>query len=223
MSEDQPIEPSPFATSRVVTAVFDDILAAVQDGRLLPGQRISDAVLAEQLGVSRTPVREALQRLREIGIVEASPSRFTRIAEVTPTQTAQALQVWLALFPMVIDEVLPTANESLVAAMTADHERFRECIAADDMEGTATANLSFFNHLTAASFNPILQRAITSVVHIIRLGSLHLPEHIEFEALDRAHELLIAATADQDVAAGRSALELVAAIKIPQDNGAESP
>ncbi|TAL46104.1 MAG: GntR family transcriptional regulator, partial [Salinibacterium sp.] len=52
--------------------VFEQILAAVHAGALLPGQRISDAALAEQFGVSRTPVREALQRLREIGIIEAS-------------------------------------------------------------------------------------------------------------------------------------------------------
>lgn len=217
VNDGDPTEASPFATSRVVTAVFDDILRAVHEGRLLPGQRISDAVLAEQLGVSRTPVREALQRLREIGIVEASASRFTRIAEVTPKQTAEAMLVWLSLYAAVVDEVVPIADPSIPAAMRVDHEEFHAKVAEQDLQGVATANLSFFSHMAAASRNATLQRAITSVVHIVRLGSMHLPQRIDFEALDSAQQLLIEATESHDAAAARGALSVIASITIPQE------
>ena len=217
VSDGDATDPSPFATSRVVTAVFDDILRAVHEGELLPGQRISDAALAEQLGVSRTPVREALQRLREIGIVEASANRFTRIADVSPRQTAEAMLVWLSLYSAVVDEVVPIAEAELVAAMRADHEEFRARLTASDLQGLATANLSYFSHLAAASSNATLQRAITSVVHIVRLGSLHLPERIDVDALDDAQQLLIEATERHDVTEARRALSAIAAITIPQE------
>ena len=205
------------ATSSVVTTVFDDILAAVHEGRLRPGQRISDIKLAEEMGISRTPVREALQRLREIGIIEASPNRFTRVAVITPHQTADAMVVWLALYGALVTEVVPNAPRPVLAAMRADHAALIACRIALDLEGLATANLSFFSHLVSASSNLTLQRAIISVVHIVRLGSLHLPERVDFAALERSQKLLIEAVDHKDLAQGRAALEILATIVVPQE------
>ncbi|MEP6479975.1 MAG: GntR family transcriptional regulator [Rhodoglobus sp.] len=207
---------SGLAASPVVTAVFDSILSDVHEGRLQPGQRISDAALAEQLGVSRTPVREALLRLREIGIVEASANRFTRIAEVTPQQTAEAMVVWVSLYAAVVAETVPTASGAVLAAMRADHEHFLDAVQRGDLQGIARWNLSFFSHLAAASTNQTLQRAITSVVHIVRLGSMHLPERIDLPALVEAQRQLLGAVIDHDPGAARRAIGLVGDIEVPQ-------
>ena len=205
------------ATSKVVVTVFEQILSAVHDGTLLPGERISDAVLAQEFGVSRTPVREALQRLREIGIVEASPSRFTRVAVVTPEQTAQAYIVWLALYRALIEEVVPRVAEGTYEVLEHEHTRFVSSMAVRDVQAIATANFLFFNRLSAESTNPALQRAIVSVVHIVRLGSLNLPEYIDLEALTRAQQMLLESVRLRDVRIARSALKVLAAIRVPQD------
>lgn len=63
--------------------VFEFLGAAIIDGTLEQGERIRDAELAEKLNVSRMPIREALQRLERIGLVEMMPSRFTRVTIVT--------------------------------------------------------------------------------------------------------------------------------------------
>jgi DNA-binding GntR family transcriptional regulator len=206
------LEPSP-----VVTSLFEQLLGEVQRGELVPGQRISDAQLATRYGVSRTPVREALQRLREIGVVEASASRFTRIAVVTPQQTQQAFVVWLALYLPVVEEVIPHADDELVAQLEADHEDFRANLAVMQMQAMATANLQFFNRMPALSSNPALQRAITSVVHVIRLGSLHLPDYIDLEALTRAQATLIEAARDHSVEHALAALHVLRNIQIPTE------
>ena len=61
------------------TVLGDEVYArlgeAILDGSLAPGERLRDHDLAEWLGVSRTPVREALQRLERVGLVEVSPHR----------------------------------------------------------------------------------------------------------------------------------------------------
>jgi DNA-binding GntR family transcriptional regulator len=207
---------SAIATSTVVTRVFEDVLAAVHEGRLQPGERISDAALAEQLGVSRTPVREALLRLREIGVVEAAANRFTRVAVVTPHQTADALIVWGALYHAVISEVVPTVSLAVIERMRADHAIGSACAANGDIQGVATANLSFFSHLVAASANPTLQRSITSVVHIVRLGSMHLPERIEFDALIDGQRAVLDAVSRRDAPAAHAALEKITGIRVPQ-------
>ncbi len=227
-----------FATSRVVASVFDHVLSAVHEGRLLPGQRISDSELAEQLGVSRTPVREALQRLREIGIIEASANRFTRVAVVTPQQTADAMVVWVALYSALVNEVIPRATPSVVAEMRADHAVFLEQVGwaldakrraevrADPTliqqqaaqlvpQKIAMANARFFNHLVGLSRNPALVRGITSVVHLIQLGSLHLPDYVDFRTLSESQLLLIAAARDHDCAAAQGALRMLGILTVP--------
>lgn len=213
-----PIEDgSLLATSSVVTRVFDEVLTAVHSGTLLPGERISDAALAAQFGVSRTPVREALQRLREIGIVEASASRFTRIANVTPLQTAQAFVVWLALYRALVEETVPIASEATAETMRDDHARFLSSLITLDYQRIATTNFDFFNRLPAESANGALQRALTAVVHIVRLGSLHLPATIDLEAVGRAQGLLLEATTTHDVPMARSAMDLLSRVEVPRD------
>lgn len=214
---DETEEASKLATSPVVTSVFEQILGAVHTGELLPGQRISDAALAEQLGVSRTPVREALLRLREIGIVEASASRFTRVADVTPLQTSQAFIVWLALYGALLEEVLPTVGAGVIDEMASDHESFLASISTLDAQALATANYWFFQRLQSQSRNPALQRGITSVVHIVRLGSLHLPAFIDVASLANSQQLLLDAARAHDLEAARAALSSLRGIEIPLD------
>ena len=214
---DETEEASKLATSPVVTTVFEQILAAVHTGELLPGQRISDAALAEQLGVSRTPVREALLRLREIGVIEASASRFTRVAIVTPTQTAQAFRVWLALYAALLDEVIPGVSPDIPDTLEADHSAFISSMKALDAQRIATANFLFFQRLVVLSHNPALQRAITSVVHVVRLGSLHLPEYVDLAALATSQELLIEAVRGRDLDAAHAAMAILRRIEIPLD------
>lgn len=204
------------ATSKVVTTVFEAILADINEGRLLPGQKISDTNLAESFGVSRTPVREAIQRLREIGLVEASANRFTRVAVVSPQQTADAMTVWIALYAALIEEVVPVATDELVEQLNADHAAFQDAVAKLDVQSIATTNFQFFNRMSVVSHNPELRRAIRSVVHMVRLGSLHLPEFIDLTALDQAQTELLDATRKRDLEKARAALGVIRGIRIPQ-------
>ncbi|MFS0895467.1 GntR family transcriptional regulator [Microbacterium sp. 179-I 3D3 NHS] len=71
--------------------VFHHIGDRIIDGRLAPGQRIRDLDVAAKLHVSRTPVREALQRLERLGMVVMYPSRYTEVTEVSAETIAQSL------------------------------------------------------------------------------------------------------------------------------------
>lgn len=77
---------------RLGDMVADRIAAAIVDGTLPAGSRVRDQELAEQLGVSRMPVREALQRMQRVGLIETSASRYTRVTEVTPELIAATRQ-----------------------------------------------------------------------------------------------------------------------------------
>jgi DNA-binding GntR family transcriptional regulator len=76
---------------------FQAILEAIQTGVLRPGERLVDSELCQWLGVSRTPIREALGRLERIGLVEMAANRYTRVAEVSASLYEQAADVLSAL------------------------------------------------------------------------------------------------------------------------------
>ena len=206
--------------SAVVTRVFDEIIAAIDSGRLQPGDRLSDARFAEMLGVSRTPVREAFQRLREIGLIEASANRFTRVSIVSAQETADALVVWLALYVALLEEVVPTAPDELVAAMTAHHDSFVEASRARDVQRIAGSNVTFFNAATAYSQNAILQYALTAAVQTVRLGGLRLSGPIDFPLIVRAQAMLLAAVRDRDLERALASVRGLRALSIP---GARCP
>lgn len=214
-------EPGHIGTSSTVTTVFDSMLADIHSGLLLPGDRVSDAQLAIRFGISRTPVREALQKLREIGLIEAAANRFTRIAIVSPQQTANAVVVWLALFGAVVAEVIANVPDDVVAAMREDQATLQQHIAAENMIQTASTSANFFNRLTALSANPLLQRAITSVVHVVQLGSLHLPEQISMPGLVASQTRMLEAAESKSVSLGLEALRLIAGIEIPTETQPE--
>lgn len=77
---------------RLADAVYERLGEAIIDGTLEQGSRIRDQEIAADLGVSRMPVREALQRLERIGLVEMSASRFTRITEVSDKDIEDSIE-----------------------------------------------------------------------------------------------------------------------------------
>ena len=137
---------------------------------------------------------------------------------VSPRETAEAMVVWGALFGALLDEAIPLATPAVVEAMTKDHQEFREAVANLRMQDIATTNFSFFSRLAALTSNDALRRAITSVVHIVRLGSLHLPESIDFGALSRAQSTLIDAARMRDTALAHDAMQAIRGIRIPLDH-----
>jgi DNA-binding GntR family transcriptional regulator len=78
-------------------SVLSRLTSAILDGTLAPGTRLRDEDLTEWLGVSRAPIREAIDRLSDLGLVELSPKRFTRVARISPRLYVDSAAVWAAL------------------------------------------------------------------------------------------------------------------------------
>lgn len=111
--------------------VHGQIMRAILDGTLQPGERLRDDALIAWLGTSRAPIREALARLADLGLVEMSPNRFTRVARVSPRLYAESAAVWAALvtrglhwgilaFPAAHLPALEVLNAELAAAEPRD-------------------------------------------------------------------------------------------------------
>jgi DNA-binding GntR family transcriptional regulator len=133
--------------------VFQFLGTAIIDGTLEQGERIRDAELAERLSVSRMPIREALQRLERIGLVEMMPSRYTRVTVVTDEIVEASLayagykcgiEIRAAL-PHVTDEQADRALE-LLDEMEA---------ALGEDAASITARIAFSRHIASLSHETV--------------------------------------------------------------------
>jgi len=122
--------------------VYSCIGAAILDGRLRPGQRLRDVDLAAELGISRTPVREALQRLERLGLVEVAVGRYTRVSE-----PGEQLRADTAVFT-----VLTLGNALRLALASCCDDQLRAIVAAADAAAAAARlrdELALFDAMTS--------------------------------------------------------------------------
>lgn len=158
-----PLEPSRAVLGDEVYARLGE---AILDGRLAPGERLRDQELAEWLGVSRTPVREALQRLERAGLVEVSPHRYTRVSH--PNQQNDTIE--LVAFNMGL-AVRMASGRADAEALELALERLDDVIAAsrvNDAEALVVASHSFFSVVTRASGNYALLQFVREYEFAIR-------------------------------------------------------
>ncbi|WP_369127026.1 GntR family transcriptional regulator [Amycolatopsis nivea] len=110
---------------------YERIRHAIIDGSLPPGTPLRDADLAEQLGLSRAPVRQALLRLAEDRLVVSKPQSYTRVAEFDAGDVRDAVRLVRALHELVVREARLSAQQ--IAEMREANERFRDAVAAGDV------------------------------------------------------------------------------------------
>ncbi len=119
---------------------YDRIRRAIVDGSLPPGTPLRDGDLADQLGLSKAPVREALRRLADDGLVESKPQSYTRVSEVMSRDVIDARQIVRVLHEFAVKEAAARCRPADIAAMRAANDRFAKAIEAGDVEAAVKAD-----------------------------------------------------------------------------------
>lgn len=151
---------------------------AIMDGTLEPGERLRDAELTQWLGLSRTPVREALARLTEDGLVESVPQRYTRVTALDRRDTRDAAGVVAVLHGLAATLAVPSLSTAEIERMTATGARFAAALKAQDVSAAIAADDAFHGVLVGASRNleipPTLGRLMPRLRRLerARFGSL---------------------------------------------------
>ena len=172
---------------------------AIVDGTLQPGERLRDQELCEWLGLSRTPVREALNRLEQDGLVESAPQRFTRVAPLDRRAAADAFPVVAAIHALAAELALPRVSASDLATMRAANERFAQALGANDVDAALTEDDAFHQVFIAASANGELPRVLDRLMpRVRRLERLRFGS-LSGRASVRQHHGIVEAAAAGDV------------------------
>ena len=154
------------------------LLDAIVRGDLPPESRLRDAELAEQLGVSRTPVREALRRWEDEGLVETGRHAVTRVAPVRADRIADAFPVVASLHGLATRLGVPALSAADLERMRRHDDERTEALRRGDVLAAIAADDRFHGVLLSASRNAEIERLLARVMpHIRRLDLLH------FEAL----------------------------------------
>jgi len=147
----------PVQPRTMVDQAAEAIVAAAVRGAFLPGDRLVEAEIARDLGISRVPVREALRLLESQGIVVSTPYKGMRLMRLTNPGAAERMRVRLALELLAIREALrlPGGAERF-AALRVAAEAHRRTASAPDPVARVAAELRFHAELCRAAENATL-------------------------------------------------------------------
>jgi DNA-binding GntR family transcriptional regulator len=167
-------------------AVRDRLRDAILDGTLEPGERLSDDALIGWLGVSRTPIREALGELTRAGLIEMSANRYTRVATPDPAETLDALKALGALMAAAVAQTIPSLsdeNRDMIAAMLTSQ--------LEDVRAGRVSELGFsapeaYRMWVSLCPNPLLRDAILPAIDglAFRLRTSELADLVTFERVE---------------------------------------
>ncbi|WP_405769485.1 GntR family transcriptional regulator [Actinacidiphila glaucinigra] len=149
-------------------AVYEALIELIINGTLRPGQHLVEAELADHLGVSRQPVREALQRLQTDGWVDLRPAQGAFVHSPTQEEATQLLSVRAVLETHSAHGAALHATDADVARLWELQDAGITALAADDARGIVEANAALHGFITELSGNQVLAELILQVDRRVR-------------------------------------------------------
>jgi DNA-binding GntR family transcriptional regulator len=190
--------------------VYDYLRGEMNTGGLQPGSFLDLNSLAQDLGISRTPLRDALLQLEVEGFVEILPRRGFRLKPLSLDEIRNIYQIVGALESAALASAGPRLGKAGIAAMKAANKAMREAIKAEDYETFFVHNLAFHGVFLEASGNPRMVALVRSLkqrlydwprrkVFLKRWEERSIQEHVRLVKLLESGEFEAAAAYHRDV------------------------
>jgi DNA-binding GntR family transcriptional regulator len=192
MNVSEPIErPAPLRT-----AVYRRVVDLVATGELEPGQAVTEAELSRALGVSRTPVREALLRLEAEGVLDSTPARGFSLRPLSPAEAAELYPILAVLERLAVSTSTPGALDvNALRAIDAD------LLATGDPVERWRLDTDFHDAIVAACPNASLRTMIHALrVRVARYELAYMRDGDRETHSAPLHEQILAALDDADLA-----------------------
>lgn len=187
--------------------VYTQLRDWIIDGTLTPGEKLRDIDLAEHLGVSRTPVREALRRLEDEGLIETKQNAWTRVTPVDASLATRIYPILRLLEPLGLELSFEKFTREDTQAMRALNTRVEAALRRGDARSAAVQDTELHDTWTGGCGN-------AELIGIIRdLKTQHIRLEIAYWGGDSAlesvaeHARLIAALEVHDLKSAKRALE----------------
>jgi len=197
----------PAGRSTAASMVQDELRRAILAMEIVPGAALIEKELTGRFGISRTPVREALIRLKEEGLVEIFPQAGTFVARIPAEAIPEAVFIRQALECATVELVARTGTDSSVARLDATITRQREAFERGDQEGFHLADEAFHETLAdIAGYPGIWKIAQAAKSQIDRCRRMTLPVPGRMAMVIREHSSIVDAIRRHDGPAAEVAM-----------------
>nr|WP_277999002.1 GntR family transcriptional regulator [Moorella sulfitireducens] len=189
--------------------VFEALREAIINGQLKAGERLMEVQLAEEMGVSRTPVREAIRKLELEGFIVMVPRKGAYVADLSTKDIADVFEIRSALESLAAGLACERITEEELDELERLLIKVADCVAAKDLETLVEIDTQFHEVLYRASRNDRLVQIINNLreqIQRFRTTSLGTPGRMP-EALEEHKQLVEAITARNVELARRLAQE----------------
>ena len=165
-----PIPPGSPAVDRSLLRddVYRRLRDAIVDGTFEPGEQLKDGELAEWLGVSRTPVREALLRLGGSGLVVALPGRSTKVSAIDAPAVRDARDVIAAMHELAVRQTTGRLSDDDIDRMRDANRRFAEAVDSGDITAALDADEEMHRIPVAALGNHAVETVLDQFDPLVR-------------------------------------------------------
>lgn len=181
--------------------VFNTLRQAILKGELKPGERLMEIALAQRLGVSRTPIREAMRKLELEGLVVMIPRRGAQVANITEKDLNDVLEVRIALENMAIEKACTRMTEDEMGKLWLAAKEFERTTSDGNLVRLAEADVAFHEIIYKASDNKRLIQVLNNLrEQMYRYRVEYLKEEETRNLLVKEHEELTSAIRARDVA-----------------------
>ncbi|MBO6106844.1 MAG: GntR family transcriptional regulator [Stomatobaculum sp.] len=187
--------------------VFYTLRQAILKGEMEPGERLMEIQLAKKLGVSRTPIREAIRKLELEGLVIMIPRRGAEVAGITEKALRDVLEVRRSLEELAIELAVARMKEDDIKALEAARIEFREALTTNDMIRIAQADEKFHDVIYAGTYNDKLVQLLNNLRdQIYRYRLEYIKDVGKRQLILIEHENILNAVKTRNLELGRQAM-----------------
>lgn len=197
MNEDFQVNMNEFLPLRDV--VFQTLRKAILTGELKPGERLMEIHLANRLGVSRTPIREAIRKLELEGLVTMIPRRGAEVARITEKSLRDVLEVRRALDALCAELACRRITEEEKVQLKAACQNFEKATSSKDTTVIAKADVAIHDIIVAATGNNRLVQLVNNLSEqMYRYRFEYIKDESQHERLIEEHRMIYESIMNKD-------------------------
>lgn len=187
--------------------VFKTLRQAILRGELKPGERLMEIHLANRLGVSRTPIREAIRKLELEGLVNMVPRKGAEVANITEKSLKDVLEVRRALDALSIELACDRITEEAMEALREAKVAFEDATKTGDTAVIAKRDVEFHDIIIAAAGNERLTAMINNLAEqMYRYRFEYIKDAKNHQRIIEEHNMIFMSLSKKDKAAAANAV-----------------
>jgi DNA-binding GntR family transcriptional regulator len=184
---------------------YQALCDAIVAGTLAPGETLHDGELCDWLGLSRTPVRGALTKLEDVGLIETAPQRFTRVALIEPADASTLFPVLASLHALATELAVPRLERMGVERLRHENDLHIRALESGDRAAAYLSDDRFHRVMVDTSGNAEVGHLLDRLEPRVRRLELLSPGPLPGRRSLAQHEAIIARAAAGDGARAASA------------------